>query len=155
MGPGSLPATPNASYWLLVQPLIPGSGGGASWTYWCSYKSQDMVLLRLFFFFHLYNGLRLSNKAERLFTHAQNSLLSSDRPVRQQTTTQIRIFNVSLTSLMFVSFSGVYNSTPLNKVPSSIPLIHSCTNLLHSVTDRQAGTDTEELRLQLLGLDAL
>lgn len=90
------------------------------------------------FFLSLYNGLRLSNKAEMLVTHAENSLLSSHRPVSQQATTQICISNAPLAPLMFVIPSRAYNGPPPEQSPHPASLlIHSWTNLPHT----QAQTD--------------
>lgn len=40
-GSGPCPRTPNASFWLLAYPSIPGSGDGGLWSRCCSYKSLD------------------------------------------------------------------------------------------------------------------
>lgn len=89
-----------------------------------------------------FTSLQSLTKLRCFFTHAQNSHLSSNGPVRQQATTQIYIFNVSLASLRFVS-PTVHIQILLNKVS----FLFICYPPTHTVTDRQAGTDTQELRL--------
>lgn len=71
--------------------------------------NQDMTVFTVVAFFIF----TISDKAEKLPTQAQNSLLSSDKPVSEQATIQINIFSVSLASLMLVSLCCTYKQSSM------------------------------------------